>query len=533
MVSKAEAGGAFGRGRVPVVTPEEMRRLDQRAIEHYGLPAAVLMESAGRAVADRIRARWPVPGGVLVCAGPGHNGADGVVVARTLMGTSWRPRIAVFARPDGIAPLLASQLETARRLQIPIEFVAPDAAASQVRAGMDAWLSGQDLVVDAWFGTGLARAVAGAVAVAMEAVAASGRPVVAVDHPSGIDGERGAIQGTALAADLTVSFQWAKMGQLCPPGRSYAGTLDVVDIGIPPAALDAVAPRAEWLGPEAMAGWLPPRALDAHKGDFGHLWIWAGHPAAPGAAHLVANAALRSGVGLATLAADAKTLARLTPGLREAMGADLGAAPVTAATCAAALGRATALAIGPSLSPDPALRAVLSQWLGSLRRPVVLDAGALTALGADIDWLAQRTAGTVLTPHPGEAGRMLGLDSAAVQADRVRAARTLAERSGAEVVLKGAGTIIASPDGAVSFVTVGNPGLATAGAGDVLTGVIGSLLAQGLSAPQAARLGAWVHGAAADRAVVYTGPAGLTAQDVIGALGPVLASMSDAAEARS
>ncbi len=499
----------------PVLTRAQMQAMDRDAIDRLGIPARVLMEVAGRAVADAVEPFARALGAeasVLCLAGPGHNGADALVAARVLHGFGF-PVDAVLVGPrEAPSPEFAAQRALAEALGVSVSIVDGESAPAEVRAR----LTHHPLVVDGLFGVGLDRPLDGWWRHVVEALEAAPATVIAVDLPSGVDADTGQPLGAAARADVTVCLQFAKRGLLLQPGRSRAGELRVVDIGIPGSRLpDVVGSTAGWLRDDTLVAALPPRDPNAHKGRFGHLLVVAGTPERPGSALLCARAALRSGAGLVTVAAEERTLDRLAPALVEVMGWSFGPS-LTAAGLTAALAGRTAAAIGPSLPPDGSTRHALEEALSRCPVPVVLDAGALGALvGSDLGWIRARPAATLLTPHPGEAGRLLGLDAAAVQSDRVAAATALSERSGAVVVLKGATTVVAEPDGTIALSTRGNPGLATAGTGDVLTGILGALLGQGVEPGLAARAGVELHGLAGDRAAASLGMRAMTASDVV------------------
>ena len=506
----------------PVLSREQMQAMDRDTIETLGIPAAVLMEVAGRAVADGVSAlaasASPAQASILCLAGTGNNGGDALVAARHLRERGYSATAIVLGDDRDLGPEVRAQWGYAEKLGVSVEAVSGTGAIERVRDE----LSRSRLVVDGVFGTGLTRPVEGWRGSVFESVETAPHPVVAVDIPSGIDADTGQVLGQALTADLTVTFQFAKPGLLLHPGRAHAGTLKVVDIGIPGSRIHVVGPVAGWLELDTLQAALPRRPADAHKGSFGHLLVVAGVPERPGSAILAARAALRAGAGLVTVATDEETLARLAPSLVEVMGHSLGPGPLTASGLRAALQGRTALSIGPSLPPNDATRTLLKEVLAEARLPVVLDAGALSALGEDVGWLGHRPAATVLTPHPGEAARLLGLDVVAVQSDRVRTARALAEQSGAAVVLKGATSVVVDQRGTVALSTRGNPGMATAGTGDVLTGVIGALLAQGVEPGLAARAGVELHGLAGDRATAQLGARAVVASDVVrGLVGPI------------
>jgi NAD(P)H-hydrate epimerase len=494
----------------PVLSASQMQAFDRLAIDQLGIPSLVLMETAGRAVAERVFA-LAAGAPVLVLSGLGNNGGDAAVVARILFDRGLPVELLLAGDPAKASRDLSAQLSIARKLGLEPLVVSPSTIASQLAPRLEhaRW------VVDGLFGTGLSRPIEGLPLEIIERVNASGVPVVAIDLPSGVDADTGQVLGAAIRAHHTVTFGQLKLGHLLYPGREHAGAVEVADIGLPGRWLDRVGPTVQVLDDADASLVLPPRRADTHKGTYGHLLVVAGVPDRPGSALLAARAALRIGAGLVTVGSDQETVRRLAPAFEELMGLDLGAPQILAERILDGLSERRALAIGPSLVPGPALEATLRDVLEKSAVPAVIDAGALDALGPDPSWLARRNGPSVLTPHPGEMARLSGTDTRTIQRDRLASARALAARTGATVVLKGASTVIAEPSGAAYLIERGNPGMATGGMGDVLTGVIGGLLAQGCPAPIAARAGAQLHAMAGDRAAARLPAGRLLASDLI------------------
>ena len=472
-------------------TAEQVRNLDRRAIRELGIPGYELMTRAGHATLDALRALWPRAGSLAVLCGPGNNGGDGYVVARVARARGMRVQAIAVADPRQLAG-------DARR--------AFDEFAS-AGGREEAW-TGQaldaDVVVDAIFGTGLTREVTGDAASILRAANASRRPVVAIDIPSGLHADTGAVLGVAARADLTVTFIGRKIGCYLGEGPDQVGRLVFDDLAVPPETYERETPTARLLGESEVALALPKRPRTAHKGAHGHVLVIGGGPGMPGAARLAGEAALRAGAGLVTVAAHPDSLPALAarPELmclaaREAR--DIGAA----------LQRATVVAIGPGLGQGDWSRAMFEDAL-ACGLPLVLDADALNLLAA----APRRNDRWVLTPHPGEAARLLGVTSRAVQADRRAAARALQERYGGQIVLKGAGSIVQSPASTPCICDRGNPGMAAGGMGDVLTGVIAGIAAQCGDLGLAARAGVFVHAQAGDLAA-RRGERGLLAGDLL------------------
>lgn len=476
-------------------TPDQVRELDRRAIEDHGIGREQLMERAGASAYRLLRRRFPQAQHLLVLCGGGNNGGDGYIIARR-------------AAQDGLSVTLCP-LVPSERLQGVAAIAARGALERLAPVAFDAALPGQaDVVVDALLGTGLDRPVAGALAEVIAAVNAAGRPVVAVDVPSGLSARTGQVLGVAVRGALTPSFIGLKQGLFTGEAPAYTGEVAFDDLQVPAAVYAAPAPAARLLRPESLGEWLAPRPRTAHKGDFGHVLVVGGDHGMGGAARLAAEAAARTGAGLTSVATRPAHVAALIAGRPELMvrGVDdaAGLDPLVA--------RAGVLAVGPGLGTGDWGRGLLQAALAS-GRPTILDADALNLLASG----GVAPAGpAVLTPHPGEAARLLGTDTATVQADRFAAARELAGRYQAVVVLKGAGTVV--DDGTCTAVcAAGNPGMASGGMGDVLTGIVAGLLAQGHGPWDAAAAGALLHATAADIAAAG-GERGLLAGDVLAAL---------------
>jgi NAD(P)H-hydrate epimerase len=502
---------------VEILTGEQMRRVDARAIAGAGIPSLTLMEQAGRGVAERLVEEVLAHGArpVVVLCGKGNNGGDGLVAARHLSRLGHTPRTVVLAPARALSAEAWAQLTRAREVGLPVEEVEDEAAWDRIRPALDA----RAVVVDALLGTGVRRAVDGLYARVVEDVNASGATVVAIDLPSGVDADTGAVPGPCVFAHRTYTLCRPKLGLVLEPGASHAGPFDVVDIGIPDDAIREERSEIAWFDRDEARRLRPPRPASAHKGSMGHLLGVAGSPGKSGAAILLARAALRSGVGLVTIATPKAVQPLVAAAQAEVMTEPLGPRPTR--EIRRLLATRDALAIGPGLGASREARAAVRAIVAKLDRPAVVDADGLNAFAPAPRRRLQLKAGRaplVLTPHPGEAARLLRSTSAAVQADRLRAVRALAAATGAVVVLKGRLSLVASPTGAVSFNATGNPGMATAGTGDALTGIVGALLARGLPAFDAARLATYVHGSAGDVAVAMVGAEGMIAGDLIDAL---------------
>jgi len=507
---------------LPVFTADEMRRVDQRAIRELGIPGATLMENAGCGAAERIQAALPGLGlrrrgvRVAIVCGKGGNGGDGFVVARWLKRAGHRVQVFLVARPDELRGDAALKHREMERRAIRTRVVQDDAV-------LPAALADAELVVDALLGTGSRGAPAPAMARAIEQINASGRPVVALDLPSGLPADGDAPAGPVVRAVLTTTFAGVKRGLIVGGGPEAAGRVEVVDIGVPQAE---VARGIDTFVLEAadVARHFPRRPRESHKGSYGHLLVVAGSVGKSGAAALAARAAMRAGAGLVTVATASGAQPAVAALLLEAMSESL---PETAAGSIALKARERlhdllqardAIALGPGLGLDDDTQAVARALVFDAARPCVVDADALTALTGHLDRLRGAPAARCLTPHPGEMARMLGASIADVQRDRIKTVRQFATARGVHVVLKGATSVIGTPGGVVLLNPTGNPGMASGGTGDVLTGIVGAFLARGLEPGDALAAAVYLHGLAGDIAAARQGQESLIAGDVVESL---------------
>lgn len=514
-----------------VLTAAQMREADRRTIEELGLPGAVLMENAGAAVARVVEEGWPGVTPLVLC-GKGNNGGDGFVVARRLLAR--RARVLLFARPEDVRGDARLHLDVFLRSGGALEPIVDTAAWERVRAEV----MRAPLLVDALLGTGLNAAPTGLLGMVIADLAAleNGPPVVAVDLPSGLGSDAGALDWPVLRATVTVTFAAPKYGHVLPPACDAVGRLVVADIGIPRALCEQQADLGLIEAVDAAAAFRP-RAPGSHKGTYGHVLVLAGSVGKSGAAVLAGAAALRSGAGLVTVATPAPALPLVVARApAEVMTAALPASPEGGFTRAAvepalALSAArSAVVLGPGIGTDPEAAAFVQEFAPRCPVPLILDAGGISGLAAGgaagRGVLRERRVATVLTPHPGEMGQLMGRRAADVQAQRLEVARAAAAATGAHVVLKGQRTLVADPDGRTAVNPTGNPGMASAGTGDVLAGVVGALLARGCPAWTAALAAVFVHGASGDRAAERLGQEALTAGDLLGALPEVLRTLA-------
>ena len=498
----------------PLVGAATMRALDRHTISVLGVPGELLMESAGRAVAEAVLAeRADGAGPVLIVCGAGNNGGDGFVVARHLQLLGVPVRVSLVGERRKLRGDAASNATRLEKLGVAI-------ATGALRTANAA------VIVDALFGTGLDRVIRGAPAAAIRRINAArpGARVVAVDLPSGLDADTGQMHGIAVQADLTVTIGLPKMGLAQEPGRALAGRVLVARIGISDTA-PGVAYDAELWTRDAAARALPARPATGHKGHFGHALVVAGSRGKTGAAALAAEAAARSGAGLVTIACPSSCNEILEVKCTEMMTApvadtaDGGFAAAALAPLLALVRERDAVAFGPGVGRDAEVQKLARDFSVRCSRPLVLDAdGLFPFAGTALAALKTRKAATILTPHPGEAARLLGVTAAAINSDRVAAARRIATQAESVVILKGAATVIAAPDGRSALNPTGGPALGSGGTGDVLTGIVVALLAQGVPTFEAAALGAWVHGFAGDRMTSRLGRSGVLASEVAAAL---------------
>lgn len=472
---------------------DQVRELERIAIADYGIPGMTLMERAGRAAWDCFRDAWPEAESVAVVCGGGNNGGDGYLFAQCAARNGRKVRV-ISLTPVG--ELRGDARRAAEELRS--RGVTPQPLSGSL-------FGNADVIVDAVFGIGLDRDVTGPAREAIEAMNASGKPVLAVDIPSGLHADTGTVMGAAVRASMTITFLGLKIGLYSGAGPECAGSILHTSLDLPAAAYEKVAPAARRIDLASLRGLLQKRRRSAHKGDFGHVLVIGGDHGYAGAVHMAGEAAARVGSGLVSIATRPEHAATLSAARPELMARGI-ASPVDLAPL---LERATVVAIGPGLGQSNWGSALFSRVLES-DLPLVVDADALNLLARD----PCRRGNWIITPHPGEAARLLNSSSAVVQADRFQATRALQAGFGGIAVLKGCGTVIADEAGKLAVCSQGNPGMASGGMGDVLTGVIAGLRAQRLEMAAAACLGVCLHAAAAD-ACAAGGERGMLASDLM------------------
>lgn len=516
-----------------VVTSQKMREIDARTISEFGIPGVVLMENAGRGATEKILAYFPdvVGDDVLVVCGPGNNGGDGFVVARHLANYNCNVRCCLLSDPSKLSDDARINFNVVKNMGIEV-FSLTDEKDFPTFLDM---LYGAYLVVDAIFGTGLKKEVSGIYLKVIEAINKSGVNVVSLDIPSGLDADTGNPLGIAVKADLTITFALPKVGLLIFPGADYVGELDIVDIGTPQRVYEEANIDTFLIERWQIVDLFPPRYKDSHKGDYGHVFVIAGSTGFTGAATMTCEASARVGAGLVTLGIpkslnpilENKLLEVMTLPLAETESGSLAHEAFSAIEKACE--RKTAIAIGPGLGLEPSTQKLVRDIIKKIELPMVVDADGLNALASNTEILLERKMPTILTPHPGEMARLIGSDTKKVKSDRIKVAKEFAKKYGCYLVLKGARSIVATPEGKIYINPTGNPGMATGGVGDVLTGMIGGFLAQGLSPLEASIASVYIHGVCGDEAALKYGERGLLARDILNEIPNVLRSLENEA----
>ncbi|MGM0471134.1 MAG: NAD(P)H-hydrate dehydratase [Bacillota bacterium] len=504
-----------------VVTAQEMQQLDQLAIEEYGISGLVLMENAGQAIVrkatevldDQLSPK------VVIVAGTGNNGGDGFVVARLLNNLGWEVEVFLIGSEEAVSGDAEINLNILSKLDIAVQELESQEQFHDLVQAMEA----ADLVVDGILGTGIKGELRGILPQIIDLINDDQTPVLAIDIPSGLNADNGRLHGRAVEANWTVTFGLPKIGLLLYPGCEHAGKLEIADISLPQLAVDNQEFKRKLITNELAQDLLPYRQRCGHKGTFGRVVVIAGSEGMTGAAKLSSLATLKSGAGLVTLGLPRSLNSILEEKLTEVMTKPL---PETRKSCLSlnALSGikklsqpADVMAIGPGLSQGEEMTYILHDILTEIQIPLIIDADGLNAI-QDLDLLRDREEATVLTPHPGELARLINRPIAEIEQNRVEIAQEVAVDLGVTVVLKGATTVVATADGQTYINSTGNSGLASAGSGDVLTGIITGLIGQGLDDWQAAVLGVYLHGLAADIKLESETVHTLIASDIIAGL---------------
>lgn len=514
------------------VDAKTMQAMDRRAVRAFGMRSIQLMENAGSAVALTVKREFDLckrPScRVSIVAGKGNNGGDGFVAARHLKAMGIEARVFLIARPGEIKGDAGVNMKIWQKSGGELLAIASPRDLKK-HSGV---LKHSSIIVDALFGTGLSSPVKGLYAGVIGLINSLNKKVISIDVPSGIDGSTGAVNGAAVKADITVTMALPKTGLYMYPAREYAGSVEVAGIGFPEKLISDARLRWNITCAGFVKGVIAGRRADSHKGAYGHVLVVAGSPGKSGAAYMAAMGAMRSGAGLATIAfpeglnpaMEAKTIEVMTLPLPETPDGCLGS--VSYKKLRPFLDKASSIVIGPGLGVSKEAAFLVEMLLRDASVPLVIDADGLNVLKANPGIIRKAKAGVVITPHPGEAARLLGISGSDIQSERLACAERLAGITGATVVLKGASTIIADPDGTVFINPTGNPGLSTAGTGDVLSGMIGAFLGRGIRQLSAAAVAVYIHGLAADEIKKTAGEAGMLATDLLARIPAILNSLS-------
>lgn len=509
-----------------IVTAEEMRGIDQRASQEYGVTSLILMENAGIRVVEVAETYLEnsTLRRVVIVAGKGNNGGDGLVVGRHLMNSGARVDTFLLGDPEEMTPDARVNYEILRKMGARLFPLKDEDGLNRL---LISTLSA-DLIIDALYGISFRGRLREFDSQVVSIMNQARKPIVAVDIPSGVEADTGRVIGEAVRASWTVTLALPKLGLLLEPGCSFAGRVTVADISIPSKLLSEKTLKTSLLTEDLIKGFFPPRPRQSHKGTFGHALVIGGSIGMTGAVMLSAASALTVGAGLVTAAVPESLLPIVEGGLVEVMTAPLAETRQKSIALEALpaienlLGTVSVCAIGPGMSRYPEAKAIVRFVLERSGVPVVIDADGLNALGEDMSVLENRQIPIVLTPHPGEMSRLLGTTVGELQSRRMEAARAASSKWGVTVVLKGSGTIVAEPNGETYLNVTGNPGMATAGSGDVLTGIITGLIAQGIRPNAAAGIGTYLHGKAGDLIKETRGERGMIAGDLIRALPEVI-----------
>lgn len=513
-----------------VVSAQQMKDMDNRAIREFEVPGIVLMENAGLRVVEEITRDYAVNNmKIVVICGRGNNGGDGFVVARRLINLGAQVLIYALSLEKNYRGDALINLRILFHMGAQVKYLLNEEDLFLLEDD----LSRAGIVIDALLGTGLEKEVQGLMADVIERINDAQRPVYSVDIPSGVQADSGEVMGCAVKASRTVTFALPKLGLLLYPGASYAGEVVVTDISIPKEVKEDPQVQVNLVTRGLVRGFLPPREPYSHKGTFGHVLIAGGSPGYTGAIAMAGEAALRCGSGLVTVGIPEGINTILETKLTEVMtlplpeNSERRLAPQALEMLLEKLEGCRAAGFGPGLVPDPGSRQLLEGLIRRSPVPLVIDAGGLTLLAQGLDIIREAARPVVLTPHPGEMSRLLGIPVPQLEKKRLESARDFACRWQVTLVLKGAHTITALPTGETFINTTGNPGMASGGTGDVLTGMITSLVGQGLGPGEAAICGVYLNGLAGDMAVRDLGEPGLAATDLLAYLPRVLKEIYD------
>lgn len=509
-----------------VVDPEQMRRMDVKTIEGYGLPGICLMENAGKGVAGFILEGYPSLIGkrVSIFCGRGNNGGDGFVAARYFKNNGVNVDVYILAKERDVKGDALTNLNVWKAMGEKVFSILKPGDIEDYRSS----IVHSKVIVDAIFGTGLKTNPQGIYAAVIDYINSLNIPVVSVDIPSGLNGRTGYPMERAVKADLTVTLGFPKIGLLVYPGIDYTGELKVVDIGMPAKVAEEENTPYHLIDEVMVKGILRRRRGDAHKGEAGHLLVLAGSCGKTGAAALTSIGALRAGCGLVTLGIprslnpvmEEKLTEVMTYPLEETEEATISSSAIEAIWGLIKMRKA--VAIGPGLTTHPEVKEVVLELIERSPVPLIIDADAINCLVGETDTLKKAKSPCILTPHPGEMGRLLSMTPDELQRERVDIARGFAMEHKVYVVLKGARTLVADPEGQLYINPTGNPGMATAGTGDVLTGIIGGFLCQGYLPLHSSILGVYLHGKAGDRVACERGEIGIIATDLLDSLPKVI-----------
>lgn len=490
-----------------------MRELDRIAIEVYSIPGIILMENAGIAVAQqamKVLNNKPSKKVVILC-GVGNNGGDGFVAARHLRNKGIPLDVFILGEPARIKGDARTNYDILLKLGVSITYIEEEKDVTAFEKA----LVNDSIIIDGIFGTGLHREVEGIIKEVIITTNNSGKEVIAIDIPSGVNGNDGKINGVAIQAAKTITFQLPKLGNILYPGRAYCGELMIKDIGIPQEAINSVQTKIQLITEDDITGILPQRRPDTHKGTYGKAFIIAGSPGMTGAAILASKAALRCGGGIVKVAVPQAQMDILENKSIEAISVSLEDLQGNKKEFIERLQTEDTVAIGPGCGQSDAFFDTLGTVINNTTVPIVIDADGLNVLAKNLNILKNSKAPCIITPHPGEMARLTGLSIEVINKERIKVTKDFSEKWGVITLLKGAATVIADPEGNVYINTTGNPGMATAGSGDVLTGMITGFLAQGISPIKATIIAAYLHGKAGDRGSVKLGQYSLMAGDII------------------